>query len=530
MQISKIMKKNNIKPSKNKAQRWESAFLLLFILSCIQRNNQWDPINYNGKTNPTTQYQDSLKTANLQAHADLNSLILKADSLKKLARFADTQYTQKKALADSIVLTSSLVLQKNAATRLKNAVLDTLQKKTCTSLKSALDTVQRVDTIHFSIDLDQAGASANNLYLTGDSIAKKFNTQFFPDTVISSIELYALKSVTDSDVALFQNLVQKQNSAKNVLDSINNSFANTNTALSTENQGILAFNSNIQKTYPCPLPLATADTITKSIPLLKPGDSLFIDVGSYNVQLNIHGISGTPSSHIVIIGSAQGSTVFTASTVLIDLATKYLDIVNITFSGSTKNGAMVQDSAGPVLFQNCAFVKNRGDGIHVLDSHIKLKNCRFFENDSNGVFLQNCSADLENVLVANNHKNGIFVAGYGLNGMLDSTGIVNATVSDNDSDGVFQQGGYSYVAIDKSLVTFNKRIGIHREVQITVNAPLFLSSSDLYMNSHQDLLSLPPFDSLQHLSQDPVYVNKANYNYSIGPASMVPDSLGYKGQ
>jgi len=80
--------------------------------------------------------------------------------------------------------------------------------------------------------------------------------------------------------------------------------------------------------------------------------------------------------------------------------------------------------------------------------------------------------------------------------------------------------------IDKCLITFNKRIGIHRESQVSANAPLVLSASDLYMNTKQNVLSLPPFDSLAFSSQDPLYVNKANYNYSIGPGSTVPIHWG----
>jgi parallel beta-helix repeat protein len=207
---------------------------------------------------------------------------------------------------------------------------------------------------------------------------------------------------------------------------------------------------------------------------------------------------------------------------------KYVDFVNITFSGGSVSGVTVEGSSGPILFQNCAFTNNRGNGLRILDSDIKIMGCRFSENDSNGIFLQNSQAVVQNALVVNNRKSGIFFAGFGI--APDSMTLSGSTISDNDSDGVVQQGLYSYVTIDKSLITFNKGIGIHREVQITVNAPLFLSASDLYLNAQQNLLSLAPYDSLPFRSEDPLYVNKATYNYSIGPASTVPDSLGYKGQ
>ncbi len=290
-------------------------------------------------------------------------------------------------------------------------------------------------------------------------------------------------------------------------------------------------------TYPCNSPLSTADTIIKSIPLLKPGDTLVIAPGAFtfNTAFNLSGISGTPALHIVIMGDAQGGTVFSGSQnspiAQIDIATQYVDFVNITFSGGLNSGVTVLDNSGPVTFQNCAFINNRGDGIHVLDSYIEMTNCRFLNNDSNGVFLQNSHAVLQNVLIAQNKKNGIFFAGLGINGVPDTAIIVNATISDNDSDGVFQQG--------RIFIRFHRQIAGNLSInasafivktKITANAPLFLSSSDLYMNAQQNVASLPPFDSLQFLSEDPLYVNKANYNYSIGPASSVPDSLGYKAQ
>jgi hypothetical protein len=519
-----------IKSLKIKTPWW--AMALLVLVSCIQRNNPWDPINYNPHTNPNTQHRDSLIAANLLAHAQLDSLMLLADSLKRLASSADTQFTLKTALADSVVSRNNRIVPNNAALRIKNSVLDTLKNMSCTSLKSLMDTLRAIDTLHFSINFIQAGAFAQALYDAGDSIAMQFNTLFFPDTVISTIELGALKTATDNDVIHFQNLRKKQDSTNTVYDSINASFANANKNLLVENAQILLFNTNVQIKNPCNLPLSSADTIIKNISLLKPGDTMFIAPGAFNVLLTVQGLRGTSFSHIVIMGDPQGGTVFTStqnSIVSIDDTAQYVDFVNIKFSGGMNDGVSVRQFSGPILFQNCAFTNNPGNGLRILDSDIKIMNCRFSENDSNGVFIQNCHAIVKNVLIANNHKNGIFMAGYSLtNNEPDSLELSNATISDNDSDGVFQQGEYSYVSIDKSLITFNKRIGIHRENQVSANAPLVLSATDLYSNTRQNVLSLPPFDSLPFSSQDPLYVNKANYNYSIGPGSTVPDSLGYQ--
>jgi hypothetical protein len=207
-----------------------------------------------------------------------------------------------------------------------------------------------------------------------------------------------------------------------------------------------------------------------------------------------------------------------------------VDIVNITFSQGPSDGVLMEEFSGQILFQNCAFTGNHGNGIKVQDSDIKLRNCRFLYNDSNGVLVHNSNADVQNILVAGNHKNGIFFAGLGLNNVADTAIIVNATISDNDSDGVFQRGQYSNVSINKSLVTFNRRIGVHREYEVGPASPLSLSVTDLYANIQQNLVSLAPFDSLGYLSVDPQYVDKSNYNYSIGAGSTVADSLGYQGQ
>jgi Right handed beta helix region len=531
--ISIQMARQRIQKSfKIKARWW--AIAILVLVSCIQRNNPWDPINYNPTTNPTKLHQDSLTAASVQAHADLKSLMQQADSLKRLALSADTQFSLKTALADSVASQNNRIVLNNAGLRVKNAVLDTLKDMSCTSLKSLMDTLRAIDTLHFSINFIQAGALAQALYDAGDSIAIQFNTLFFPDTVIFAADLAGLKSATDKDIVYFQNLRKKQDSTNTVYDSIDASFANANKKLLAENAQILPFNTNVQIKYPCNLPLSSADTIIKSISLLKPGDTMFIAPGAFNVLLTVQGLRGTSFSHIVIMGDPQGGTVFTStqnSIVSIDDTTRYVDFVNIHFSGGLSDGVSVRQFSGPILFQNCAFTNNPGNGLRILDSDIKIMNCRFSENDSNGVFIQNCHAIVKNVLIANNHKNGIFMAGYSLtNNEPDSLELSNATISDNDSDGVFQQGEFSYVSIDKSLVTFNKRIGIHRENQVSANAPLVLSATDLYMNTRQNLLSLPPFDSLQFSSQDPLYVNKANYNYSIGPGSAVPDSMGYQGQ
>jgi hypothetical protein len=109
----------------------------------------------------------------------------------------------------------------------------------------------------------------------------QFNTLFFPDTVISTIELGALKTATDNDAVHFQNLLKKQDSTNTVYDSINASFANANKNLLVENAQILLFNTNVQIKNPCNLPLSSADTIIKNISLLKPGDTMFIAPGRF---------------------------------------------------------------------------------------------------------------------------------------------------------------------------------------------------------------------------------------------------------
>jgi len=520
------------KSLKIKAGWWVIAFLVIF--SCIKRNNPYDPLIYN----PIKQYQDSLSRARQKAQNEIDSLIRAADSLGALAKSADTQLTRESALADSVKAKNALIVRNNANLKVKNAILDTLQKKLCSSVKTLLDTMIAIDTLRFSTNVVQDGASASATYLFADSVAMRLNAQFFPDTVIFSGALDSLKSISDTVAAHFQALQKKRDSINVTFNVTNAAFLTANKAWADSNQTILSFNAFVQTTYPCSFSLTTPDTILKSISLLKPGDSLFIAPGAFtfNTAFSIGGVSGTPSSHIVIIGDPQGNTVFTSSPTQnssllhINNNTHYVDIVNITFSQGPSDGVLMEQFSGNILFQNCNFTGNRGNGIKVQDSDIKLRNCRFLYNDSNGVVVQNSNADVQNILVAGNQKNGILFAGLGFNSAFDTALIVNATISDNDSDGVFQQGQYSNVSINKSLITFNRRIGVHREYEVGPASPLSLSVTDLYANIQQNLVSLAPFDSLNYLSVDPQYVDKSNYNYSIGAGSAVADSLGYQGQ
>ena len=510
------------------------ALVVLAVASCITRNNPYDPLIYN----PIKQYQDSLSRARQKAQSEIDSLLRVADSLGALAKSADTQLTRESALADSVEAKNALIVRNNANLSAKNAIIDTLQKKLCSSVKTLLDTMIAVDTLRFLADVVHDGALVSATYLFADSTATKLNAQYFPDTVISTASLDSLKSISTAVVAYFQTLQKKRDSTNTILDSTNAAFSKTNMAWADSNQTILSFNATVQTKYPCSFSLTTPDTIIKSILQLKPGDSLFIAPGAFtfNTAFSIDGVSGTPSSHIVIIGDPQGNTVITSpltqnSPLLhINKNTHFVDIVNITFSQGPSDGVLMEEFSGQILFQNCAFTGNRGNGIKVLDSDVKLRNCRFLYNDSNGVEVQNSNADVQNIVVAGNQKNGILFAGLGYNNAFDTALIVNATISDNDSDGVFQQGQYSNVSINKSLITFNRRIGVHREYEVSATSPLSLSVTDLYANIQQNLVSLAPFDSLLYFSVDPQYVDKSNYNYSIGPGSTVADSLGYQGQ
>jgi hypothetical protein len=503
-------------------------FLTIFAIiavNCVQQNNPWDPLNYRANN----QWQNKKANAQKDAILAISSLVSKSDSLNKLAAFADAQFSVENLKRSSQSAQNSVIQDSNAAFNAQNARVDTAQVKSCSTEKTLLGRRSVLDSMYFSFDFVNSSAFEKRLSFAVDSIAQNVNSQFSPDTIIFKGYEDSIRTIFDNVDAHFQKLLKQLDSTNKAVDSINIAIVSANAAIDAENSAINNFNNTIKTTFNCGLPVDSADSIAQRIPNLKPGDTLLIATGIFDIQVNAR-ISGTPNSHIVIKGSSSpdGTTFYTttknASSLLLDSAA-YVDIININFSSGPQDGVLIEDYSDSISFLNCSFVNNKGNGIYILDSYVSLKSCRFLNNSKSGIEVH-CNPNtsqyvaMENVLAANNR-------GYGINGLTINSTIVNATVANNDSGGIILKNPLSPVTIKKSIVASNTGYGIYREA--SSQGAFVLENCDVFANSVQNVVSFPPYDSFPSIMyEDPQFIDPANNNYSIGTNSAVPDSLGYK--
>jgi parallel beta-helix repeat protein len=496
--------------------------VIMFSLSCIKRDNPWDPINYRQTADACL--PDSVLTQKYKS--DITAIIDTAKILSDNAlKFKDT------ITIDSIK--TSEIFQSNGVKSDSNSII--------TKTNSYTDSINRTQSVTDSLKLKAYLDSITittfsivcnyyNLYCNFDTSIQKLYSSYIsscPDNV-TYIQSF-MDSINNSLAIIYLVILQTQNAfneyKQKILDSaISDSIYNYR--ITQINDTIKKYNDSISflKSIQYYTKINSDAELQSKIGQAQPGDTLVllqkqfvIANGGISGFLN----SGTPDSPIVIMGNPNDSTIISTEDGVVLSSNNNFIFKNLTFTGSSNSGFKVSQSSN-VFLENCIFSNNNKNGIEILDSkNIHLNDCRVLQNSNDGIRVSSETAQtsvnqlyLTNVLIVNNTAYGI----EDINTILYGK---NLTISNNGSTGIYIYTPSPYIALTQSLITFNNGYGIFFPPQ--GDALSIDNTSDIYGNT-LGVISNDSTSTYSVRQVNPPYIDTVSGNFSIAPGGII-DSL-----
>jgi hypothetical protein len=499
---------------------------LLILCACISRNNPWDPVN-----GCPEQYKFEILTTQSVV---INKSFSAIRSFDSYMTFSGTLYDSMQHL-DSITNSRNIAtIYSNEAIRVLNDSIEKLNTllSNCVPLspKKNLDTLSNFSN-YPETDIGYYRKQVEVESLKIASAISYGNLLCPPQGVYSSYMVDSLFLPVKSSLKMWDSLINRAFEYKTTLDTVYPKIISSNVNILKENLWIKAYNDSISKVIPyCGgSHVSTPEEIKNIINSLKPGDTLRIDTGSYDIQLDLSTLGNDSAAPIVIMGSPSMRTNFNPSKFFISNSNN-IRIYNINFLNGLQAGIKIEHNSNNILIENCTFSYNAGHGMEIIESSVDLKNVRISNNLGSGIRIQGLrdikySLNADTVLIVNNEENGI-------NSVTSSLRITNATISDNKKDGIRLEVAEYDATFAKTLITFNGGFGILRE-NTAIGSGYFVSPNTDFFGNTSGAMSA---DSMYikfnepYMQLDPMYQDKSANNYHIGKTSQIPTDLmiGYQ--
>jgi hypothetical protein len=499
---------------------------LFFSITCIERNNPWDPINGCPEEVKADYRQD--QASQIEA---LRSSVLLLSS--KIADFLDVFAISKESV-DSIFFRNDSIKLTEPGIRSFNDSIDTYNKSVDCVLLDLKDTFAILDTVKLFYP-DSVYSLMNQFKLDSlniISIVADGNEHCQPLGIYNRVQMDSIFEPLSIFSAKRDSLTNMQDNYSRTYADSNNSIGNYNQNLLQQNQKILQYNDSIgavkficQKNI-----IVKIDTLRKRIEDLKPGDTLFLgDTSFVDAQLDFTG-KGDSTKQIVIMGSSFMNTILDSVRLFITNCNniKFENIV--VQNAGTTSGVKIQENSKDIVFTNCVIKNNGLYGIESAGSSIRLENCILTNNLEGGVKIdkgQNSSDvrfDGIDVIIANNGKHGIY--------SIRATVILyNATISDNDSNGVYFNSPQTSSIFNSTIFSFNGISGVFHDRSENVNGIVYFTNCDFYNNTVENINIKDQFVAINSNAHydDPVFVDKNQNNYRISTSSILHgEDIGYR--
>jgi hypothetical protein len=500
-----------------------TALLLIVGLSCIERNNPFDPVNDTPRgSSLTPRRRDTIRgqTDPALAHlADsarvlavaLNSMRrhLSEDSARIAARLEHN--TALKDANDSII----------AANRQIQAYNDTVSAVDSLALKAFLDTLDTLAPPDTFPHIDQLRYELSLHRLTAVDLIDSINLRYAPDTIYGPTARESALRPFDSLDALLGDIRARATSLfASVRDTNHQLIAPYNDTVTARNAAIRTYNDSIlfaMRYHPYP-PITDVDTLQTRLFAAEPGDTLVVAGGTFSPIVRFVN-SGTAQRPIVVQGQLDMTTVFVNPDVRLS-GNGYILFQHLTFRGNPESGGVkLEANAGPITFRSCRFEDNATFGLEIIDSDARLADCRITGNGGSGMRISSSRSaanrvTLDNVLIAHNRLDGIDVVTSALS-------IGHTTISDNGRNGIRLSDPEAELAVFSSLVTYNGRHGIHFESGFTAGYPFTIHYSVLYGNTDSPPVTGHFSDSLDYWSFAVSYADQSTNDYAVAAGNRV---------
>jgi hypothetical protein len=349
------------------------------------------------------------------------------------------------------------------------------------------------------------------------------------DTIFAPIKILSVKR---------DSLIRIQEDYSRTFIDTNNSIRKFNEYLLQQNRKILVYNDSIRivKFFCQKNPVENVDTLKKRIDAIESGDTLFIGKGMFkNRQLDFRnlGDSSQPSSKLtVIMGSPSMNTILDSMRIFVtkcyNLKFVNLIIQNAGGRDGPNSGVKLQNNSQSVGFENCKIENSGLYGIESAGCSMILNNCIIINNKEGGLKIDKGQNDGDvfvegnNVIIANNGKYGAFSIRARIN-------LHFATISDNDSDGVYFNAPQTTSNFTHSIFSYNGGSGVFHDRTENLNGMVYFDNCDFYQNAVVDINVKDEFveDNLEPSYEDPVFADKDQSNYRISPSSGIYGSPGF---
>ncbi len=509
------------------------AALYICFGSCIQRDNEWDPINgchpmevpdmrekfireIDALVNATNRLTDSIKVIRKKFHLliDTNTVRQQQNSLVL-------------KLIDSLILLNNKIEETNSLRR----DCDSMVLKIPISIGSF-----DLFTMEYMI-LDSSGIAEilklkENIFAV---IARARDT--CPKREVLSVEYVDSINRFFGQWDIILDSIKQYNNR--MLD-YNSSFKpdSIRQAISVENSCIAQYNDSIEL---CCLDWIEDTTgIQQTIDSIKPGETIAIGLDSIHIPDGLIKRKGETGVWTIIRGKPSKKTIITSPRMQVDSSFN-IKFVDIIFTDMGNNiGVRVINNSDSIVFSRCIFRDNSEKGMEASKCrNLIIESCEFVCNgnsaDSTGIGLgglriSECrnSIVLENILVARN-----FGVGIEINKSFVS--LWGGTISDNTLDGVRYMGpeGTGSFVSKSSIFSFNKGYGVFRNNENTT-LDIFVSSDKgnrFFGNGAGDLGGDPgmvernqPVENI-----DPMFADRNSGDYRISEKSpLYGKNIGYR--
>lgn len=489
------------------------------LVSCIQRDNPFDPVNYSPAV-----LSDSARTA---ARTTIDSLI---DSAVVASRARVAGLSGIAAVLREDSASNAAVLDTNAALRQANARQRTANDSIAGANEAAsagdrlgpqstLDSLPRLDPARDTTTAAETRDEVRVAQLWVRGLIDSVRLLYPDDTLYSSAERDSLDAIFDSLTAICFNL------HGDALDITHTARDTNSLSIEPYNAWVAAYNDTVEHyndsiafvnafaSYPV---LSDPDSIKTNVFQADAGDTVVLGAGAYRASIRFLN-SGTPDSQIVVQGQPGATTILDSADVVCS-NNGYIVFRNIVFRGGSGAGIRLTDGSGPVSFENCRFERNGANGLEIVDSDARLTNCEVLNNGGYGLRLSSSGSreetvSLENVLVAHNRAGGLEVVTVHL-------AMRRTTVSDNGGSGVRLRDPELSLTMDNCLVTFNTGYGTLVEAGTKSDEPFLVETSVFHGNTNGALQGGFPATP-RHLSFEVAYVNREGDDYRIATGNRV---------
>ncbi len=501
-------------------------------LSCLDRINPFDPVNIRGGISQETR-------AGQNPFFDTLSQQGKALSLDVENYRATLRASQ--AFTDSIALINATRRTVNTGTDAENQKIRVHNE---TSVPESLQVLTLLDTL---LMFPQAGPFTDsseiyrrigNLHLLGLARMDSLNRQYAPLVIFSPT---SRDSLNQSFVLLeleFREFFREVTEYVSAVSDSNTVVSVYNAERRTDNVSILAYNESIlfRKNTASKGIIANSDSLTKATQAARPGDTLYLQEGLFEVRL-LFSQSGTVDSPIVIQGHPSLGTVLspanTEEEILFLNQNNHIQFRNLIFRNSAKSGIKLVNYSRGVSFRNCRFEGNAGYGLEVDDAELELVDCVITGNALGGLNISgsgdgNDFLRLHNVLIDHNGGNGVRSV---------STGgeFLGVTIAHNDSNGLHLVSPIRPFTVVNSILAFNGQHGLKRNSGFAVPGMLNVRASSLFGNTAENVsVDSLYYPSIENLNSDPLFLDADGRDYRLRPASHLVElerlgiTIGYR--